>query len=62
MVPLPAHFLPPLLAARARAGLGPESRGGATTLPSASAAAPSAAELEKLVEEEVRRVLEGAGR
>jgi len=54
--PLPAHYLQTLLAARARAGLGPEARGGATTLPATKSAAPPA-ELERLVREEISRVL-----
>lgn len=56
ITPLPAHYLPPLLAARARAGLGPEARGRATTLP-ASRPGADQAELENLVRAEVRRVL-----
>jgi L-fuculose-phosphate aldolase len=55
--PLPTHFLPPLLAARARAGLGPEARGRATTLPVSKPVTPSTAELEKIVREEIGRVL-----
>lgn len=55
--PLPAHFLSPLLAARARAGLGPEARGGATTLPAAREPARPAGELEAIVRQEIARVL-----
>jgi L-fuculose-phosphate aldolase len=54
--PLSAHHLTPLLAARARAGLGPEARGGATTMPSSAPARP-AGELEAIVRQEIARVL-----
>lgn len=54
--PLPASFLEPLLAARARAGLGPEARGGKTTsLP--EAARPGSDELSRLVRREIEKVL-----
>ena len=53
--PLPANFLEPLLAARRRAGLGPEARGGNTSLPLA-AKVPASSELERLVRAEIQRV------
>ncbi len=55
--PLPAHLLPALLAARARAGLGPEARGRAGAVPAAPAASPS--DLERIVRDELKRVLKG---
>jgi L-fuculose-phosphate aldolase len=55
--PLPAHHLPPLLSARARAGLGPEARGKVSTLPTGTGVSPGDDELAKIVRQEVRRVL-----
>ena len=55
---LPPRFLEPLLAARARAGLGPEARGGQTTLPRAGAGSSQASrDLGTLVRQEIARVL-----
>jgi L-fuculose-phosphate aldolase len=71
--PLPAHYLPPLLAARARAGLGrggtavkavpaQEARGRATTLPASRppAGERQPGELEQIVRAEIKRVLDGS--
>lgn len=58
--PLPATLLQPLLAARAKAGLGPEARGGRTTLPEMDTrpqSGPSARQLQQAVQDEIRRVL-----
>jgi L-fuculose-phosphate aldolase len=56
--PLPAHMLRPLLDARARAGLGPEARGGTTTMPAApEPSETSRSNLDSIVREEIRRVL-----
>jgi L-fuculose-phosphate aldolase len=56
--PIPAHLLRPLLDARARAGLGPEARGGTTTLPASATEQPGRSpELEQVVREEIKRVL-----
>lgn len=52
--PIPEHKLGPLLEARRRAGLGPEARGGSTTMPGNGQAS---GDLEVLVREEIRKVL-----
>ncbi len=57
-LPLPPRYLEPLLAARARAGLGPEARGGTTTLPrSEPESTPRSRELDAVVRQEIARVL-----
>jgi L-fuculose-phosphate aldolase len=58
---LSAHYLPTLLAARTRAGLGPEARGRTPFFPSTVQSAAPSGDLEKIVREEVQRVL-GEGR
>lgn len=56
--PLPAHFLPPLLTARTRAGLGPEARGKTSPSRGQVATPPSdPAKLEQIVREEITRLL-----
>ncbi len=55
--PLPPRFLEQLLAARARAGLGPEARGGATTKPQAEASPRETRDLDRVVRQEIERVL-----
>ncbi len=59
VTPLPAQMLQHLLAARSRAGLGPEARGLPTTLPDLQPGGPNRRhELSALVREEIRRVLD----
>ena len=55
--PLPPRYLQPLLAARARAGLGPEARGGVTTQPRTAPDSPPSRELDAVVRQEIARVL-----
>jgi L-fuculose-phosphate aldolase len=55
--PLAPHHLSPLLAARKRAGLGPEARGRATTLPASAAEGPSPSELAEIVRDEIKKAL-----
>ena len=56
--PLSPQMLRPLLDARARAGLGPEARGGSTTVPAAQEPSETTrADLEQVVREEIRRTL-----
>jgi len=54
---LPDTMLRPLLDARTRAGLGPEARGGTTTLPAGATERAPSRELEQLVRQEIQRVL-----
>jgi L-fuculose-phosphate aldolase len=58
--PIPGYQLTSLLQARTRAGLGPESRGRVTTPPSPSGGGEATnSELEKIVRQEVKRLLHG---
>ena len=54
---LPPRFLGALLAARARAGLGPEARGGATTQPQSEPTPKATRDLDRVVKQEIERVL-----
>lgn len=56
--PLPPHYLQSLLAARARAGLGPESRGGHTTMPDGDTDPQQRRDLAALVRQEIERALD----
>ncbi len=55
--PLPPRLLLPLLAARAKAGLGPEARGGNTTLPRERSASGDSSELQRIVKDEIEKAL-----
>ena len=57
--PLPPRYLQSLLAARARAGLGPEARGGATSLPRDEPTPKQSRDLDAVVRQEIARVLKG---
>jgi len=56
--PLPPRFLQPLLAARAKAGLGPEARGGQTTRPT-DAPAGAEGDLATIIKSEIGKILGG---
>jgi len=54
---LPPRYLQPLLAARAKAGLGPEARGGNTTMPAEEPLDAAAGDLASIVRAEIKKTL-----